>query len=113
MLLMDTVDREILHYLQYDFPLTTRPFSTIARRLELSPRMVIERIARLKQKNIIRQISPIFDSSKIGYHSVLAAFKVPNQRLDAVAQQLNALPAVSHNYVRTNEYNLWFTVTIP
>jgi DNA-binding Lrp family transcriptional regulator len=113
MFLMDAVDRAILHHLQYDFPLTTRPFSTIAGRLNLSPREVIEHIARLKQKNIVRQISPIFDSSKIGYHSVLAAFKVPKQRLDSVARQLNALPTVTHNYARTNEYNLWFTVTIP
>jgi DNA-binding Lrp family transcriptional regulator len=30
-----------------------------------------------------------------------------------VAAQLSASPAVSHNYLRRNKYNLWFTVTLP
>lgn len=110
---MDAIDRAILNCLQYDFPLTTRPFSTIAKRLGLSTQTVIDRIAGLKKQNVVRQISPIFDSSKIGYQSVLVAFSVPQKRLDVVAKQLNDLAAVSHNYVRTNKFNLWFTLTIP
>jgi len=110
---MDAVDKAILNRLQYDFPLTTTPFSTIACRLGLSPREVIGRIVRLKHKNIIRQIGAIFDSSKIGYHSVLAAFKVPRERINEVAQRLNANPAVTHNYARNGRYTLWFTVTVP
>jgi siroheme decarboxylase len=110
---MDSVDRSILTYLQYDFPLATRPFAAIARRLGIPGSTVIERIVGLKRNNVIRQISAIFDSSKIGYHSVLCAFKVDAKRLDSVARQINKDPGVSHNYKRSNEYNLWFTVTIP
>ncbi|MDD5676212.1 MAG: Lrp/AsnC family transcriptional regulator, partial [Chitinivibrionales bacterium] len=110
---MDKIDRAILNRLQYGFPLTIRPFSTIAGSLGLTSDEVLERIAELKRSDIVRQISAIFDSSKIGYQSVLVAFKVPLQKLEAVAQELNANPGVSHNYVRTNDFNLWFTLTIP
>ena len=110
---MDSVDRSILTYLQYDFPLTTRPFAAIARKLGIPESAVFERIDWLKRNNVIRQISAIFNSSKVGYHSVLCAFKVDAKRLDSVARQLNEDPGISHNYKRANEYNLWFTVTIP
>jgi DNA-binding Lrp family transcriptional regulator len=110
---MDSLDRVLLDCLQYDFPLTTQPYATMARRLPLGPRETIGRITRLKTMNIIRQIGPIFDSSKIGYRSVLAAFKVPPGRLDAVAQAVSGNPAVTHNYARSGDYNLWFTVTQP
>jgi DNA-binding Lrp family transcriptional regulator len=110
---MDAIDRAILNRLQSDFPLLVRPFGSIARAVGISESMAIGRIASLKERNIIRQMSAIFDSSKIGYRSVLVAFKVEEERLDAVAQKLNAHPGVSHNYLRRGDYNLWFTVTIP
>ena len=110
---MDTLDRAILNCLQFNFPLTTRPFLSIAKTVGTSEQDVLARIGKLKDQNVVRQISAIFDSSKIGYHSVLAAFKVSAQKLDTVALMLNESPAVSHNYVRTNDYNLWFTVSIP
>ena len=44
---------------------------------------------------------------------MLAAFKVAKRNVDTVAQLLNENPAVSHNYVRTHDFNLWFTVTVP
>jgi DNA-binding Lrp family transcriptional regulator len=110
---MDTVDRTILHCLQFDFPLTIRPFTSIARSTGISETDVIGRITALKRTGIVRQISAIFDSSRIGYHSVLVAFKVANKKLAAVAESLNENPGVSHNYERTHDFNLWFTVTVP
>ncbi|MFQ5816041.1 MAG: Lrp/AsnC family transcriptional regulator, partial [Candidatus Hydrothermarchaeaceae archaeon] len=31
-------------------------------------------------------------------------------KLDAVAEKLNVIESVTHNYARDHEYNLWFTV---
>ena len=110
---MDDIDATILHSLQFDFPLTTRPFASIGRIVKTSEEEVLRRIAELKRTGVIRQISAIFDSAKIGYHGVLVAFKVPKEKLDAVAGSLNQNPGISHNYVRDNEFNLWFTLTLP
>jgi len=43
--------------------------------------------------------------------STLAAIAVPQARLEAVAERVNAEPAVNHNYEREHELNLWFVVT--
>ena len=110
---MDSIDRAILNILQFDFPLTTRPFAAIARTSGISESDVLERIGALKQKGIIRQISAIFDSASIGYQSTLVAFRVPPKRLGEVAASISALAGVSHNYRREGRYNLWFTLTVP
>mgnify|MGYP005856804703 CR=1 FL=1 len=36
--------------------------------------------------------------------------KVAEDKIDAVAEQLNSYESVTHNYAREHEYNLWFTV---
>ncbi len=110
---MDSIDKSILNALQFDFPVATRPFLSIAGAVGIPEKEVLERIAGLKRKKIVRQIGAIFDSSRIGYHGVLVAFKVPPRRLSAVALRVNAHPGVSHNYARANDFNLWFTLTLP
>lgn len=110
---MDSIDRSILNILQFSFPLVIEPYLSIARSVGLTQREVINRISKLKKLKIIRQISPIFDSSSIGYHSTLAAFKVKENHVEEVARILNNHPGISHNYLRNGTVNLWFTVTIP
>jgi radical SAM protein with 4Fe4S-binding SPASM domain len=42
--------------------------------------------------------------------STLIAAHIEEDKLNAVAQAVNALPDVSHNYLRNHYYNLWFTL---
>jgi Transcriptional regulators len=110
---MDLFDRKLLTALQSNFPLTTRPFQSLARMLKTDEKDVLDRIALLKKQGIIRQISAIFDSKAIGYQSTLLAFKVPAKNLMKVAALISAHMGVSHNYERSGKYNLWFTLTLP
>ncbi|MEN6519525.1 MAG: AsnC family transcriptional regulator [Armatimonadota bacterium] len=110
---MDTIDRQLLNLLQVNFPLVTEPFSELGRRLEIGEDAAIRRVRSLKDRGIIRQISAVFDSHALGYSSSLAAFSVPRERVEQVAEIVNAHPGVSHNYERDHTYNLWFTITVP
>ncbi|HLV31405.1 MAG TPA: AsnC family transcriptional regulator [Chitinispirillaceae bacterium] len=109
---MDKVDRKILDILQTGFPLCVNPWSSIGIKLGISEDDVLQRIKILKKDGVIRQISPIFDSSKIGYHSTLCAFKVPDNRIESVAEALVGHSGISHCYLRDNSYNIWFTLTL-
>ena len=71
---------------------------------------VIDRIAVLKDENIIRRMSGFFNSGKLGYVSALCAIKVQPERMDEAAQVVNRYPGITHNYVREHEYNMWFTL---
>lgn len=105
-------DAQLLELIQRDFPLVSRPFEEIGRRLSIEPAEVISSITRLKNEGIIRQINAIFDSSALGYRSALVAFKVIDEALDRVGESLAANQGVSHCYSRQAEYNLWFTITV-
>jgi DNA-binding Lrp family transcriptional regulator len=106
-------DRQLLTLMQREFPLVSTPFATLAARMKVDEAEVLERAQQLKRDGVIRQISAIFDSRRLGYQSTLVAFQVSEERLDAVAEQVSAHPGVSHNYARNHVYNLWFTLTLP
>jgi DNA-binding Lrp family transcriptional regulator len=110
---LDALDRALLERLQSDFPLTLRPFAALGQALDLSENEVLTRVRRLKEKGIIRQIGAIFDSRRLGYQSALAAFHVPEEALEEIAQVVSSNPGVSHNYARPHHYNLWFTLAVP
>ena len=110
---MDIVDRKILNIIQTRFPLVEMPFAEIGDAVELPEEEVIERISDLKRKNVVRQISAIFDTRRLGYKTTLVAMRLPADELDAAAQIINVHPGVSHNYARNGHFNLWFTVAVP
>ncbi|MBW2604964.1 MAG: AsnC family transcriptional regulator [Deltaproteobacteria bacterium] len=109
MLPIDEIDRTILNRIQSDFPLTTRPYLSIAENLHLSEDQVIKRLKRLKKKGIIRRIGGNFVPEKLGFVSTLCAAKVSQDNIDNFARAVNRYPGVTHNYRRDNNYNIWFT----
>ena len=90
-----------------------RPYEHIGEELGLSEDDVIRRIGGLKDQNIVRQISAIFDTRRLGYKTTLVAMRIPSDTLDSGAQIINEHPGVSHNYERNGYFNLWFTVAVP
>jgi DNA-binding Lrp family transcriptional regulator len=110
---MDDTDRAILNRIQSDFPLTPRPFETIAKEFNLSEEDIISRLKRLKKAGIIRRIGGNFVPDKLGFVSTLCAAKVPENKIDAFAKCVNRYPGVTHNYKRDNPFNVWFTFIAP
>lgn len=110
---MDDLDKEILNEIQWTFPLVSQPYHDIAKKFKISPEIVKERLTTLKKIGVLRQLSAIFDTRKLGYKSSLVAMEIDSDKLDYVAQQINRHPGVSHNYERNHQFNLWFTLAVP
>jgi len=106
---MDATNKNILNEIQSDFPMTPRPFLDLGKRLGLSEDQVIEAIKRLRDEGIIRRIGGNFHSSKLNFASTLCAAKVPQEKIDDFVEIVNRYPGVTHNYLRNNDYNIWFT----
>ena len=111
--MMDGADKDILNYIQREFPLEREPFAAIGREVGIAGDEVIRRIEALKRGRVIRQISAIFDTRVLGYESSLVAAKIPAHNLAEGAKAINSHPGVSHNYERNNDFNLWYTVAVP
>ena len=110
---LDETDRRLMNLLQSSFPLDPEPFALVASEAELELEDVIGRTQRLLDGRIIREITPIFDTRALGYESMLVAAKVDAEHPQRAAKIVNAHPGVSHNYLRTHEFNLWFTIATP
>ena len=106
-------DKELLNEIQWTFPLVTRPFDTIAKKFDTTPEIIKEKLNNLKEIGVLRQLSAIFDTRKLGYTSSLVAMEIEHDKLDYVASQINRHPGVSHNYERDHQFNLWFTLAVP
>jgi DNA-binding Lrp family transcriptional regulator len=106
---VDELDRKILNLIQVDFPVSPRPYQELGERLGISEREVIRRVKALRFSGIIRRIGGSFDSRALGFCSTLCAAKVPPETVEDFNRVINAYPGVTHNYMRSHAYNVWFT----
>lgn len=110
---MDATDKALLNRIQSDFPVSSQPYAVIADEFGISEDEVIRRVQRLKSAGIIRRIGGNFVPGKLGYVSTLCAGKVPEDQIETFAKEVNRYTGVTHNYVRENNYNVWFTFIAP
>ena len=111
---MDEIDREILQLIQEKFPLSERPFRDIAAGLELHPGLseaeVIKRIGALTKSGVIRRIGAVIDGGAVGIVTTLLGAEVPKDSIDTFVDVVNSYSRVTHNYLRNEERNIWFTL---
>jgi DNA-binding Lrp family transcriptional regulator len=107
---LDEVDKRLLNLMQGSFPIAPRPYQHVAAQAGISEQHTMERVQRLLDERIVRQVTPIFDTRALGYASMLVAAKVDPEHPWRAANVINAHPGVSHNYLRNHEFNIWFTL---
>ena len=137
LLRMNSFEQQILDVIQDAFPLTERPYLRLAEMLNcdskkdagekcanlvVTEQKVFDAVEKMRTSGVIRRIGGVYDSKKLGFISRLCAGKVPASSLD-FSEEPHALtsmesfatvvmdePAITHNYIRSHEYNVWFTV---
>jgi siroheme decarboxylase len=107
---LDETDKRLLNALQSRFPLAPRPFERVAREAGMDEGEAMDRTAELLRERIIREVTPIFDTTALGYSSMLVAARVDPENPHRAAGIINEHPGVSHNYLRNHDFNLWFTI---
>ena len=105
----DTAMR-VLNPWQHHFPLVSQPFDALAREIQESEAWVMTRLQQAQQDGVLSRIGGVF-APEAGGAALLAAMRVPQDRLTEVAARVSAHPGVNHNYEREASYNLWFVIT--
>lgn len=108
--LLDHIDAQLIDRLHGGLPLTERPYADVAQDLGLTEAEVLHRLQVLLDTGLLTRFGPLFQIEKAGGQFLLAAIAVPELDFDRIAAQVNALPAVAHNYRRTHQLNMWFVV---
>lgn len=107
---MDDLDRRLINRLQHGLPLVRQPWQILADELESDPQTLRARVQALLDDGTLTRFGPMFDIERLGGAFTLAALSVPEERFDAVAAQLDAMPEVAHNYRREHAWNMWFVL---
>ncbi len=115
---MTELEHHLLAIIQNAFPLEERPYQVLAEQLGSDEQIVFAAVENLRQSGVIRRIGGVYDSKALGFISRLCAGKVPtvvtgaadDSALEVFAATVNEILAITHNYVRSHEYNVWFTV---
>lgn len=104
---------ELLNMIQNDFPIESRPFLALTKKLDMTEEEIIESVKKLKEQGYVRRLGGVFDSKKLGYRGILCAMEVTKDRIEEVAQIVNDYQCVTHNYLRNHKFNMWFTMIVP
>jgi DNA-binding Lrp family transcriptional regulator len=104
------LDRRVLTEIQAGFPVTWAPYCELGERLGVAEVDVLESVLKLRESGVVRRIGAIFDSARIGYRSTLCAIAVPEAKVEDVAGLISGYAEVTHNYLREDRYNVWFTL---
>ncbi len=110
---MDAKDKLLLDLLQNNFLPAEKPYLELGKQAGISEGAVLSRLKRLKKDKYIRFVGAFINTKALGFKSQLTAFHVEKKNISRVAKIINSHPGVSHNYVRDNYYNVWFTIAVP
>jgi len=107
---MDALDRRLINELQGGFPVCEYPYREVAQRLGSTESELMTRLGCMLEDGLLTRFGPMFHAEHLGGAVSLCAMRVPPERFEAVAAQVNAFPQVAHNYQRDHEMNMWFVL---
>jgi len=107
---MAELDRAIINELQGGFPVCDHPFAEVAARLHTTEQEMISRIGLLLKRGILSRFGPMYHAERMGGSLSLAAMKIPDSDFERVAEILNGIPEVAHNYARDHALSMWFVL---
>ena len=107
---MDQIDRDLINGLHGGLAICERPYLEAAQRLGLSEDELLARLTRLLADGVLTRVGPLYQIERMGGAFTLAALHAPADQFEQVAQRVNALPQVAHNYARDHDLNMWFVI---
>jgi DNA-binding Lrp family transcriptional regulator len=102
--------KQLCNVLQEGLPICPKPYDDLAKYLNNNEKTVLQEIRELKESGVIRRICAMINHRALGMTSTLVAAHIPEENLQEVAEAVNSLENVSHNYLREHYCNLWFTL---
>lgn len=114
--MLDAIDRRLIVATQAGLPLVARPWHALAEQLGIPAAEVQARIARMLEGGVIRRIAAVPNHYALGYlFNGMTVWDVDDSVVDALGEQVGALPFVSHCYRRPRclpdwPYNLFAMV---
>ena len=105
--MLTELEKKVIASIQEDLPVTRRPYRAIAHRLDIAEETLLETLQSLCDRGIIRRFGATIRHQKSGYTAnAMVAWKVAEDRIDAVGEIMAGFKQVSHCY-RRNPVGDW------
>ena len=113
--MLTELEKEIIASIQEDMAVTERPYLKIAQKLDISETQLLEKLKDLCNRKVIRRFGATLRHQRTGFTAnAMVAWKVDENRIEAVGQKMAAFQQVSHCYRRNPShdwpYNLYTMV---
>ncbi len=101
-------DQPLIAAIQRGFPLTSRPYYTIAKQIGWSEEAVIQRIAELQSGGIIKRLGVVVRHRELGYRAnAMVVWDVPDEEVAELGHCLSGFEFVTLCYRRPRHLPQW------
>lgn len=105
---LDATDRKIIVATQAGLPLVAEPYAALARQLGLKTNEVLQRVAAMQARGVIRRIAAVPNHYALGYTANgMSVWNVTDDHISELGRKVGALDYVSHCYQRPRHLPLW------
>ena len=113
--MLTELEQKIIASIQEDMAVTERPYLRIAQNLGISEEQLLDKLKDLCDREVIRRFGATLRHQRTGFTAnAMVAWKVEEDRIEAVGQKMAAFQQVSHCYRRNPShewpYNLYTMV---
>jgi len=105
---LNEFDRALIAATQGGLPLVERPYEAVGAMLGVLGAVVRETLARMLAKGVVRRIGAVPNHYRLGFSANgMTVWDVDDAQVDALGEQVGALPGVSHCYRRPRRLPQW------
>ena len=113
--MLTELEKKIIASIQQDMAVAERPYLSIAQDLGISEAQLLDKLKDLCDREVIRRFGATLRHQRTGFTAnAMVAWKVDEDRIEAVGQKMAAFQQVSHCYRRNPSrdwpYNLYTMV---
>ena len=103
----DEFDREVIRATQGDMAVAAEPFAPAAAKLGIDQAQLLEHMAGMKERGILRRVAAILYHRRAGFSANgMGVWKVPDERIAELGPRMAAFRGISHCYQRPT-YEDW------
>ncbi len=102
----EPLEQKLIQLTQSGLPIESRPFLKLSQELGINEQQVIDVLASMKERGIIRRIGAVPNHYAIGYvFNLMTVWDINDSDIDQVGERVGALEFVSHCYQRPRHAN--------
>jgi DNA-binding Lrp family transcriptional regulator len=110
--MLTKLEKQVIAAIQGDMPITEQPYAQIAEELKIDESLLLETLNDLVQRGVMRRFGATLRHQKSGFSAnAMTAWRVDEDRIDAVGEIMAGFEEVSHCYRRDPKpdwpYNLY------